>query len=87
MVGLLALGLGLSYVGTSAFSNSPQDNQLMYAAIPLRLAMSATALVAWITDREHRTPFQATVIAEDFVGAVWLAYVMKDWPGWGAFRW
>lgn len=87
VTGLLALGLGLSYVGTSIFVDTPQENQLMYGAIPLRFIMSATAAASWIADKEARSIFKLTIILEDLAGALWLTYIMKDWPLWSTFRW
>jgi len=78
-LGIATLGLGLAYLSTSYVSI--EENQFLYASVPVRIILATVAgLKALIAGKEERRTLVGIAVYDGFGGAI-LGWWLGVWDG------
>jgi hypothetical protein len=78
-LGIATLGLGLAYLSTSYVP--VEENQLLYASVPVRVILAAVAGLKALVARKEERGTLVGVAVYDGLGGVVLGWWLGSWSG------
>ncbi len=81
--GIAALAVGLCYVATAGASRDlpREQNQFLYASVPVRLAVAAVTAAVLVLFPEKRDVFKVGIMLADGIGGLLLGFQLGSFSG------